>query len=59
MADYTYMGVVAPEWETLEREYPHWFDQTTPPYWTLQDIKQSINIRRSEEAARNATNYGG
>jgi hypothetical protein len=58
MADYTYMGVVAPEWEALERDYPQWFDQTNPSHWTLQDIKNSINNRRAEEAARYAASYG-
>jgi hypothetical protein len=58
MADYTYMGIPSPEWETLEREHPEWFDQTTPPHWTLQDIKNSINTRRAEEALRNAATYG-
>lgn len=57
MTDYTYMGVVAPEWEALERDFPQWFDQTTPPHWTLQDIKNDINSRRAKEAARDAQGY--
>lgn len=58
MADFTYMGVVSSEWTALERDYPEWFDQTTPSDWTLEDIKSSINQRRAEEAARDAMNYG-
>jgi len=58
MADYSYLGIVAPEWTKLEQDYPKWFDQTTPTDWTLQDIKDSINKRRAEEAARDAKDYG-
>lgn len=58
MTDYTYMGVVSPEWQFLEQNYPEWFNQSTPPEWTLQDIKYSINTRRAEEAAKDSTEYG-
>jgi hypothetical protein len=57
MADYTYMGIVAPEWAKLEKDFPQWFNQSTPAHWTLEDIKNDINKRRAEEAEKAVAEY--
>jgi hypothetical protein len=56
MADYTDLGIVSPEWTTIEEGHPEFF-KPPPADWSVQQIKDAINERRAKQAAEEPGKY--